>query len=843
MDDQSTSIYKDSPPVNGLPSPPVKNTPSAASTPSEPTFDTTDNGSDTPPSTMIQSTSSSASPERHINGGAHPSSFKDPSSQGSNDKTIHGKHQQQVDHISPSPVSVGRRSLPASSREMQGPGPPTPAYLKLHATASSPQLHNMGSSIDRDTSHGDSPAHQELHTFEKKDRDHLQIIQENRSEDDHRLQETTAGGDEYIITNISTIRSDTPPPDDDDDDDDDDDKGDDRDSTSIDNSPTLPSLSMMSPQTKKRAKNARVSVCDARCRSSLRAVRAAIKRLGWEEVQHDTAEASVVWMEHHDSPTHLTPHQVVSKIEGFVPICRKSAVASLVNRMHDAFPHLYQFVPRTWVLRREDYDEALTLEKTMNEKKGWIYICKPSAGSEGRGLQLVKKWTDLKGVLKEVWPNGQEEGPPRRRRPEYVVQRYVTRPLLVDGYKFDCRVYVVVTSALPLVAYIFEEGLGKLCTVQYERPRARNLGNAFMHLTNYSVNKHSSKFKSSRAHDSGSKRSLSAILQTLEAEGGPAATTMWASIKELCERTLLALQPGLIEAYSTRQPKVGLHPHGPKGFQIIGFDILFEENYRLRLLEVNSNPSLSCLMPMADPESEDHAPLRKRDGAPRMEISTLDFAVKVELIAQAMLVANPMSHRKAMLGRQEFLERSGGLPCGAVFSEPIPTAEQRSTANPSRRADRPRRTPALQPLDFSGKSHAVVMEAIRAYEQLYRVFRNCLSSSSLFNRGSFRALCDIGDFFSQSGVSNIRALFEDRSHADFFFAQSLRDAYTGDHMEGATGLNFPQFLRHVCTPLGKMLDSRSEITALMAFAKRCLPDLDDLGAGSTEDSSPKRIRW
>jgi hypothetical protein len=77
---------------------------------------------------------------------------------------------------------------------------------------------------------------------------------------------------------------------------------------------------------------------------------------------------------------------------------------------------------------------------------------------------------------------------------------------------------------------------------------------------------------------------------------------------------------------------------------------------------------------------------------------------------------------------------------------------------------------------------------------------------------------------------------------NFFFAQALKDAYTGDHMEGAIGLNYPQFLKHVCAPLGKKLDTRREIQALMAFAKRCLPDLDDLGAGSTEDSSPKRMR-
>ena len=54
-----------------------------------------------------------------------------------------------------------------------------------------------------------------------------------------------------------------------------------------------------------------------------------------------------------------------------------------------------------------------------------------------------------------------------RRKAEFVVQRYVTRPLLVNGLKFDCRVYCVLTSVIPLRAYLFEEGLARFCTVPY----------------------------------------------------------------------------------------------------------------------------------------------------------------------------------------------------------------------------------------------------------------------------------------------------------------------------------------------------------------------------------------
>jgi len=83
------------------------------------------------------------------------------------------------------------------------------------------------------------------------------------------------------------------------------------------------------------------------------------------------------------------------------------------------------------------------------------------------------------------------------------VQRYISDVLLIDGLKFDFRVYVLVKSIHPLRIYVYREGLARLATSQYQPPTRENHGNLMMHLTNYAINKlnPSFKFNSSEERD------------------------------------------------------------------------------------------------------------------------------------------------------------------------------------------------------------------------------------------------------------------------------------------------------------------------------------------------------
>lgn len=222
-----------------------------------------------------------------------------------------------------------------------------------------------------------------------------------------------------------------------------------------------PGLKQVQTQRRKKRRANRVSVCIAKCRSSLFVVEAAVRRLHWELVSRDTAEISVAWLEHVDSSAAICPFQAVSKIEGVLQVCRKAELAICMQAMQKRFPDDYDFVPQTWIVSSSCPEQVADLETTMAEKKGRTYICKPTSGSQGRGIRLIRTFAELRGPLRDAFPR-------ERFRAEYVVQRYVTKPLVVDGYKFDCRCYVVVTGVVPLRAYLFEEGLARFCTSKSE---------------------------------------------------------------------------------------------------------------------------------------------------------------------------------------------------------------------------------------------------------------------------------------------------------------------------------------------------------------------------------------
>ena len=78
-------------------------------------------------------------------------------------------------------------------------------------------------------------------------------------------------------------------------------------------------------------------------------------------------------------------------------------------------------------------------------------------------------------------------------REAYVISKYIDKPLLVGGKKFDLRLYVLVTSYRPLKVWIHTGGFARFCTAKYT-PDVAELDNMTIHLTNVAVQKDSKEY-------------------------------------------------------------------------------------------------------------------------------------------------------------------------------------------------------------------------------------------------------------------------------------------------------------------------------------------------------------
>ena len=69
-----------------------------------------------------------------------------------------------------------------------------------------------------------------------------------------------------------------------------------------------------------------------------------------------------------------------------------------------------------------------------------------------------------------------------------IIQKYIANPLLINGFKFDMRLYVLLTSIDPLMIYIYRDGLSRFATEPYHTD-SLGIKNNCIHLTNSKVNK------------------------------------------------------------------------------------------------------------------------------------------------------------------------------------------------------------------------------------------------------------------------------------------------------------------------------------------------------------------
>ncbi|KAK5916693.1 hypothetical protein CgunFtcFv8_011650 [Champsocephalus gunnari] len=309
-------------------------------------------------------------------------------------------------------------------------------------------------------------------------------------------------------------------------------------------------------------------------RTESRLVRGLLANHGFHEVHPNSNDFNLMWTGSHLKPYILRSLQDFQKVNHFprsYELTRKDRLYKNIQRMQQTHGFKnFHIVPQTFVLPSEYQEFCNCFAK---DKGPWII--KPVASSRGRGIYLVSNPNQI----------SMDEN--------ILVSRYINNPLLIDEFKFDVRLYVLVTSYDPVLIYVYEEGLARFATVKYDRT-SKNIKNTFMHLTNYSVNKKSSDYVSCddpEVEDYGNKWSMSALLRYLKQEGKD-TTLLMRQVEDLIIKALLSAELQIATACKTYVP------HKTNCFELYGFDVLIDSNLKPWLLEVNLSPSLACDAPL-----------------------------------------------------------------------------------------------------------------------------------------------------------------------------------------------------------------------------------------------------
>uniref|UniRef100_A0A8C6CVB6 Tubulin--tyrosine ligase-like protein 5 n=1 Tax=Moschus moschiferus TaxID=68415 RepID=A0A8C6CVB6_MOSMO len=309
-------------------------------------------------------------------------------------------------------------------------------------------------------------------------------------------------------------------------------------------------------------------------RTDSRLVRSILTAHGFHEVHPSSTDYNLMWTGSHLKPFLLRTLSEAQKVNHFprsYELTRKDRLYKNIIRMqHTHGFKAFHILPQTFLLPAEYAEFCNSYSK---DRGPWIV--KPVASSRGRGVYLINNPNQIS--LEE----------------NILVSRYINNPLLIDDFKFDVRLYVLVTSYDPLVIYLYEEGLARFATVRYDQG-AKNIRNQFMHLTNYSVNKKSGDYVSCddpEVEDYGNKWSMSAMLRYLKQEGRD-TTGLMAHVEDLIIKTIISAELAIATACKT------FVPHRSSCFELYGFDVLIDSTLKPWLLEVNLSPSLACDAPL-----------------------------------------------------------------------------------------------------------------------------------------------------------------------------------------------------------------------------------------------------
>ena len=190
-----------------------------------------------------------------------------------------------------------------------------------------------------------------------------------------------------------------------------------------------------------------------------------------------------------------------------------------------------------------------------------IWIAKPAGLSRGRGIQVFSNLDEI-----EEYTKGKDRN--------WIVQKYIENPLIVNSRKFDLRIWVLVTDLNPLTIWFWDKPYCRFPAADYNPD---NLMDRFIHLTNNSVAKYA---KEVSVVGEGNMWFVEQLQEYLIKKTG---RDIWTEeIKQKCKDIIIYSLQSVQDCLDTRKGSM----------ELLGYDIMIDEDYNAWLIEVNSSPTM-----------------------------------------------------------------------------------------------------------------------------------------------------------------------------------------------------------------------------------------------------------
>ncbi len=196
-----------------------------------------------------------------------------------------------------------------------------------------------------------------------------------------------------------------------------------------------------------------------------------------------------------------------------------------------------------------------------------VWLLKPAGNNRGQGIQLLDSLSALDSLLAQ-------QATPRRGK-QFVLQKYIEKPLLIQNRKFDMRIWVLVNQDMNL--YVYQEGYIRTSSSVYSLEK-ESLQDMFIHLTNTAIQKENTTYNQ---FEEANQLSYAMFQEVLSREHG--------CDPEFLQNTLL---PRIYHIILLVFSSTSLNHSQPFCYELFGLDFMIDHVFNVSLLEVNTNPCL-----------------------------------------------------------------------------------------------------------------------------------------------------------------------------------------------------------------------------------------------------------